>query len=278
MVPKLGGVSSVHGKRKERFPRRHVPESPLDALNVVLKPVALGNVLLANRHTSPLDAHDRDVLNIVLVELDLQRRVVTGRPLVQPPALDDLSRLLQLEILAGDVSAEQLKLATLLGSFEDLGRSPGERGQPLGVREGLVKLGGSGAELLVVGDGCGVDDLALVCLGLGGGRRCRRVGRGDRNVLGGGETAGWVGAGCMLDVLAVFSDQSRGELGKLLPQLRNDLGPDELLDRLLLLGVGVDVNLELCLGLVCMYQPSTNAEAYVPRTRLPLCHGQPPGW
>jgi hypothetical protein len=203
---------------------------------------------------------------------------VTGRPLVQPPALDDLSRLLQLDVLARDISAEQLKLAALLGSLEDLGRSPGERGQPLGVREGLVELGGSGAELLVVRNGCGVDDLALVCLGLGGGRGCRRVGRGDRDVLGGGEPARRVGAGSVLDVLAVFSDQSRGELGKLLPQLRNDLGSDEVLDRLLLLGVRVDVNLELCFGLVCTCQPSTDAAEYIPRTRLPPCHGQPPGW
>lgn len=56
----------------------------------------------------------------------------------------------------------------------------------------------------------------------------------------------------MLDVLAVLSDQGRRELGKLFPQLRNDFGPDKVLNRLLLLGVGVDVNLELCIGSVCM--------------------------
>jgi hypothetical protein len=66
-------------------------------------------------------------------------------------------------------------------------------------------------------------------------------------MLGSRETAGGVGARSVLDVLAVFSDESRGELGKLLPQLRNDLGPDKVLDRLLLLGVGVDIDLKLCI-------------------------------
>jgi hypothetical protein len=49
-----------------------------------------------------------------------------------------------------------------------------------------------------------------------------------------------------LDILAVLSDEGRGELDKCASKLRNDLGPDKVLDRLLLLGLGEDVDFELC--------------------------------
>lgn len=49
----------------------------------------------------------------------------------------------------------------------------------------------------------------------------------------------------MLDVLAVLGDEGRRQLDELGSQLRDQLGPDGVLDWLLLFGVGVDVDFEL---------------------------------
>lgn len=49
----------------------------------------------------------------------------------------------------------------------------------------------------------------------------------------------------MLDVLAVLRDEDRRQLEKLLAQLRNDLGANEILDGLLLLRLRVDIDLKL---------------------------------
>lgn len=48
----------------------------------------------------------------------------------------------------------------------------------------------------------------------------------------------------MLDVLAVLRDQGAGQLEEGLAQLRDELRPDEVLDGLLLFGLGVDVDVE----------------------------------
>jgi hypothetical protein len=48
------------------------PKSSLDAANIILKPVALCGILLANGDTSPLDAHDSNAVDVVLVKLKLQ--------------------------------------------------------------------------------------------------------------------------------------------------------------------------------------------------------------
>ena len=222
----------------------HSPKSPLDAADVVLKPVALGHLFLTNRHAGPLDAHNRDAVGIVLVKLDLQRRVVAGGPLVQTPALNNLGGLLQLQVLARDVAVEDLKLAALLGPLKDLGRGAGEGGDPLGVCEGLVELLGSGAELLVVAHRGRVDDGAGLGLRARRGRRLgRSTGRGVE--LGGGEAARRVRVWRVLDVLAVLGDKGGGELDKLAPQLGNELGAHQVLDRLLLLGLGMDVDVKL---------------------------------
>jgi hypothetical protein len=49
----------------------------------------------------------------------------------------------------------------------------------------------------------------------------------------------------MLQVFAVLGDHGGLELDKLAPELGDELGPHEVLDGLLLLGVGVDVDVEL---------------------------------
>lgn len=186
------------------------------------------------------------MVDVVLVKLDLQLGVVVLGPLVQPPALHDLGRLLQLEVLARDVAAEELELAAGLGALEDPGQGPREGRDALRVGEGLVELLGRGAELLVVGHRGGVDDAAGVGLGRDG--LGLDAGRWCRVVLGGGEAAGGVGAGRVLDVLAVLGDQGGEELEEFAAQLGDELGADEVLDGLLLFGVGVDVNVELQSG------------------------------
>jgi hypothetical protein len=66
--------------------------------------------------------------------------------------------------------------------------------------------------------------------------------------LGGGKAAGWVRAGSVLNVLAVLGNQGRSELEELLAQLGNELGANQVLHRLLLLAVGVDIDVELGTG------------------------------
>ena len=219
------------------------PKRPLDAADVVLQPVPLGDLFLTDGHAGPLDAHDGDAVNVVLIKLDPQRREVALGPLVQAPALHNLGRLLELEILARDVATKELKLAALLSTLEYLGRFPGEGSQPLRVGEGLVKLRGCGAELLVVGNGGRVDDAAAVGLGRGLHRSAGRSSRGV--VLGGRESARGVRSGGVLDILGVLGDQGGRELQESRAKLRNDLGLDEVLDDLLLLGVGVNVDIKL---------------------------------
>jgi hypothetical protein len=63
--------------------------------------------------------------------------------------------------------------------------------------------------------------------------------------LGRSETAGRVDTSGVLDIFAVFSNQSRSNLLKLLPQLGYELGADKILDRLLGSRLGENVNVEL---------------------------------
>lgn len=223
------------------------PKGPLDAPDIVLKPVVLGNFLLADGDAGPLDAHNSDLVDVVLVELDLQGRVVTLGPLLKTPLLDNLGRLGQLDVLARHVAAEQLELAARLGTLEHLGRGTGESGNATGVGEGLVELLGGGAELLVVGDGGGVYDTAGAGLGRGDG--CARGGC-LRNELGGGEAARGVGAGSVLDILAVLGNEGRRELQELLTELGNELVAHKVLDGPLFVGIRVDINIENELVLV----------------------------
>lgn len=222
----------------------NLPKSPLDAADVVLKPVVLGNLLLADGDAGPLDTHNSDLVNIVLVELDLQGREVTGGPLLKTPLLDNLEWFLKLNELADHVSAKKLELAARLGTLPDLGRSASESGDTAGVGEGLVELLSGGAELLVIGDSSGVDLDGAVAAGLGGGAGGRARGGSLRNELGGGEAARGVGTGSMLDILAVLGDEGRGELQELLAELGNKLVAHKVLDGPLLVGIRVDINIE----------------------------------
>jgi hypothetical protein len=49
----------------------------------------------------------------------------------------------------------------------------------------------------------------------------------------------------VLDVFAVLGDEGRGELDEGAPELGEELGPHKVLDWLLLLGLGVDVDIKL---------------------------------
>lgn len=113
--------------------------------------------------------------------MDVEGREVALRPLGEAPLLHDGAGLLELDELAADVAAEQLEARALLGAVPRLGRRAREGRDALRVGEGLVELGGGGAELLVVGEGCGVDGGALAggagCGG-GGGRVLGLVQRG----------------------------------------------------------------------------------------------------
>lgn len=185
MVPKLENVSGC-GPANSRY-MCDLPKGLLNALDVVLEPVTLSNVFLADRNTLPLDSHNGNMVNVVLVKLHVELGEVTGGPLVQTPALGDLLGLLKLEVLAGDVPAKQLKLAADLGTIENLGRGSCKGSDSLGVDKGLVQLLGSGSELLVIGHGSGVDDATSLGLGAcgSGGLRGRALGVD----LGGRETA-----------------------------------------------------------------------------------------
>lgn len=92
---------------------------------------------------------------------------MAGRPLLQPPLLHDARRFLERGIFARHVAAEELEVAADVRAFEEFGRRPREGGEPGRVREGLVELGGRGAEFFGGGHGRGVDEG-----GLGAGLRC----------------------------------------------------------------------------------------------------------
>ena len=95
-------------------------ESGLDGAHVVLLPVALGGFLLTNGHADPVDTHDSDSVDVVLLELDLHGAEVTSGPLCQTPLLLNVGGLLELGELARDVTTKDLELATLLCAVEDL--------------------------------------------------------------------------------------------------------------------------------------------------------------
>ena len=120
MVPNLRCVSQIDSDYEEQGPV-HLPKRLLDTPDVILKPVPLRHLLLPNRHTLPGHPHDGDVVHVILVELDLQAGVVTLGPLVQTPALDELLRRVQLQVLSGDVAAEEAELAPLLAPSKTLG-------------------------------------------------------------------------------------------------------------------------------------------------------------
>ena len=115
-----------------------LPKRLLNAPDVILAPIPLRDFLLPDGHPAPAHPHDRDVIHVVLVEVDLEAGVVLRGPLVKPPALHNLGWLNELKIFACYVAAEELELSALLGALEELWSGASESGDALGVGEGLV--------------------------------------------------------------------------------------------------------------------------------------------
>lgn len=93
---------------------------------------------------------------------------MAGRPLLQAPLLYEPRRLVERGVFAHDVAAKELEAAADVGAFEELGRGAREGGEAGRVCEGLVELGGGGAEFFGRGHRRGVDE-GGVGAGLGGG-------------------------------------------------------------------------------------------------------------
>lgn len=219
--------------------RGDLPKGLLDATDVVLAPVALGHILLTNRDAGPCDAHVGNAVRVILLELKGLLGEMASWPLVQAPCLDNLCWC-ELDELSRDVAIEQLELATLLGTFEFLGRGTSKGSEALRIGKGLVQLVGRGLELLRLNKGGGVHDTTLVVLGGSGRAGVGSLGTSLDMLLGSGEATGRVGARLMLDILTVLSDESRRELLELLNQLWLELGPDEVPYGLLLSRLRVD--------------------------------------
>lgn len=201
---------------------------------------------MADRDTIPLDAENRDVVHVVLVEPDLLRGKVSLRPLSQSPPLHDQVRLLQLDELSHDVAVENRELAALLGAVE-LAWWPTRKGSKAsGVGKGGEELFGSRAEFVVGSDGGGVH------VDFSSGRGGRGLGwRGSgrvalREVSRRCEARRWVGASRVLESFAMLSNQGRAEFGEFSTKLGDNLGANEVLDRLLrrLVIENVDVKLK----------------------------------
>ena len=177
----------------------------LNTPHIVLAPISLRRLLLPHRHTLPLHIHHSNGIDIILLELDLQRAEMALRPLRQPPLLLNVRRLFELDKFAGDVAAEDLEFAAGLRAVPGFGRCTGEGCYALWVGEGFEQLLRGRAEFLLVGEGCDVD--------FGGGDGCGgefgfhfiRLGdRGAGHDFGRAEAGGWIRARSMLDVFAVF--------------------------------------------------------------------------
>src|SRR4051812_44755987 len=137
--------------------KKNLPESLLNAPNVILAPVSLGNIFLSNRNTAPCNSHHSNIVDIVLIKVDFQLGVVSFWPLIESPALYDLRWLLKFEIFSGDVATKELELASLLSTLKNLGGGAGEGSNALRVGECLVEFGSRRTEFFSVGDSCGVN-------------------------------------------------------------------------------------------------------------------------
>ena len=273
-----GDPNDLGKKRGKGKGRGYIPESLLNAANIVHVPVLLGDILLTNRNARPSDTHLSNTVDIILVEVDLQRTEVTLGPLSQTPLLDNLLGLVERHELASDIAVEDGELAANLGALELAGRATCEGSNALRVGESVVELAGGGTELIGGSHGGGVDgDLA----GLGGSGRLGAGGLGGLGLGvddGFGEAAGGVHAGCVLKVLAVLGDEGVGEPAEGGTELRDELRAHQVLYGLLGVGVGVVFNLELFYGLVLLEGlPWETGTMNVRRTHLPRCRGLPRG-
>ena len=223
----------------------NIPKGLLDAANVVQIPILLGYVLLTDGHTGPLYTQLSDTIDVVLVEINLERAEVALGPLGEAPLLNNLLGSVELDILAGDVAVKNGELAAGLGALELTGSTTGEGGNALRVGENFVELLSGGTELIGRGHGGSVNGN----LAGGGGGSC---GGGSSLLLAGlrvdgyrGESSGRVDTRGVLDVLGMLINQGIGELVQGLAELRDDLGANEVLDGSLGSGIGVVLNLEL---------------------------------
>lgn len=132
------------GKKK----RHDIPESLLDAANIVHVPVLLGDIFLANRNAGPRNTHLSNTVDIVLIEVDLLRAEVTLGPLSKTPLLDNLLGLIKGNELSSHVSVEDSELAADLGALKLARCTARECSDTLRVRKGGVELAGCGAELV----------------------------------------------------------------------------------------------------------------------------------
>jgi hypothetical protein len=240
--------------------KNDIPESLLDAADVVDVPVLFGHIFLADRNTGPGDTHLGDAINVVLIKVDLESAEVTFRPLRQAPFLDDLLGLVELDKFSVYIAIEDRELSTDLGAVKLTRCATGESGDPLRISEGGIHLLSGGPELIRDSD-CGGVDSDLIG---GGGRRLRsRASTLGSLGIGGwcSETAGRVNARSMLDVLSVLGDQSGSKLAKLLSDLGNKLRTNEVLHRLL--GGGIRVILDLKLQQELLLTPRTTNPAVV---------------
>jgi len=87
----------------------------LDRPHIVLGPILLRHLLLPNRHTLPLHSHCRHRVDVILVKSDAQCREVTFRPLLEPPFLRDVFRLVQLCVLAAHIPYQVISDALSAG-------------------------------------------------------------------------------------------------------------------------------------------------------------------
>lgn len=232
-------------KPKKLEEKYDIPESLLDAAHVVQLPILLGDILLANGHTRPLNTQLGDAVDVVLVQVDLESTEVTLGPLGEAPLLNDLLGGVELDELAGHVAVEDGELAAGLG-VELAGCTAGEGGDALGVGEGGVQLLGGSAELVRCGHGGGVNGDLAGGGGGGGGSSGSSLLLAGRGVEGGrSEASRGVDAGSVLEVLGVLGDERFCEGGQSLAELGKDLGANEVLYGLLGGSIGVDLNLEL---------------------------------
>lgn len=223
----------------------YIPESLLDAAHVVQLPILLGDVLLADGHARPLDTQLGDAVDVVLVQVDLERTEVTLGPLGEAPLLNDLLGSVELDELAGDVAIEDGELAAGMGTLELAGCTTSESGNALGVGEGVVQLLGGGAELVRCGHSGGVNgDLAGTGCGRSSGRSSLLF-AGLRVESSRTKARGRVDARSMLKVLGVLVDEGIRKSSQGLAELGEDLGANKVLYGLLGGSIGVNLNLEL---------------------------------
>ena len=191
----------------------NIPESLLDAADIVHVPILLSDIFLADWDTRPLDAHLSNAVNVILVEVDLEGAKVTSRPLSQTPFLNNLLGRVKLDELASNVAIKDSKLATHLGTVKLTRRATCECGNALRVRKCVIELLRCGAEFVRRRHCGGIDSNLAGSGGSCGGGNSGMVLAGRRVNGRWGEATGRINSRGVLEVLSVLSDQGASELG-----------------------------------------------------------------